>query len=224
MLHHASSGPGPPRARRRADAHRESTSPSPRAARLSHHPPSLVLLFGGPIHLAVGQHPRTQQGHRHEADPVCGRRTRRCARACRGVLDRGWKSVLVVYALPYYIAAMAGVWLSTSSTNSRTPIGRRTRSGLRQSRAARRSHLGYPRSALVHRQYRRASRAPCGAARAELSVGAVTNPVFHASPVSRCRRHGRLRPRWDEERNRLIGFRDVRNLADTAGAEAQAAD
>ena len=79
--------------------------------RVIRHP--ALLLLGGPIHLMFGQRFRARS-------TATGTRQINSVWATNGgivvlltiaIWMLGWKTVLVVYGLPYYLAAMAGVWL-----------------------------------------------------------------------------------------------------------------
>jgi omega-6 fatty acid desaturase (delta-12 desaturase) len=93
---------------------REYRARSPRGRllyRVVRHP--LLLLLGGPIHLAIGQRIRGKSaatGQRQRSNVLMTNVAIGAALAA-AFLAVGWKSVLVVYLIPYYIAAMAGVWL-----------------------------------------------------------------------------------------------------------------
>jgi omega-6 fatty acid desaturase (delta-12 desaturase) len=81
------------------------------AYRLVRHP--LALLLGGPVHLALGQRLRGRSratGSRQVAS-VWLTNLAIVLVAGLALWTVGWTSVLLAYALPYYLAAMAGVWL-----------------------------------------------------------------------------------------------------------------
>jgi len=79
--------------------------------RLIRHP--ALLLLGGPVHLALNQRFTGQDKGRRSAwrMSVWSTNFAIVAAVTVAVLTVGWQTVLVAYALPYYIAAMAGVWL-----------------------------------------------------------------------------------------------------------------
>jgi len=115
-LHHASSGDLDRRGHGDVPTLtvREYRAKSARARfgyRLIRHP--LTLLLGGPFHLMIGQRLRG----RSTATAAAQARSVWLTNAAIGALlalaftTVGWKSVLFAYGLPYYLAAMAGVWL-----------------------------------------------------------------------------------------------------------------
>ncbi len=93
---------------------REYLARSPRGRfgyRLIRHP--LALLIGGPIHLAVGQRMRgksTATGSK-QLSSVVATNVAILLSVAAAVLAVGWQTVVVAYAIPFYFAAMAGVWL-----------------------------------------------------------------------------------------------------------------
>jgi omega-6 fatty acid desaturase (delta-12 desaturase) len=115
-LHHASSGD----LERRGHGDvptltlREYQSKTPRQRfwyRVIRHP--ALLLLGGPIHLMLGQRFRkrsTATGTR-QINSVWATNAGIVVLLTAAVWMLGWSTVLVVYGLPYYLAAMAGVWL-----------------------------------------------------------------------------------------------------------------
>lgn len=115
-LHHASSGDLDRRGHGDVPTLtvREYLAKSPRAQfgyRVIRHP--LLLLLGGPIHLAVGQRLRGKSkatGPRQIAS-VWMTNLAIALTLVLAVTAVGWRTVVVAYALPYYIAAMTGVWL-----------------------------------------------------------------------------------------------------------------
>ncbi|MGE5098854.1 MAG: fatty acid desaturase [Deltaproteobacteria bacterium] len=79
--------------------------------RVIRHP--ALLLFGGPIHLMLGQRFRTRStatGTR-QINSVWATNAGIVVALTVAIWMLGWATVLVVYGLPYYLAAMAGVWL-----------------------------------------------------------------------------------------------------------------
>jgi omega-6 fatty acid desaturase (delta-12 desaturase) len=79
--------------------------------RVIRHP--ALLLLGGPIHLMLGQRFRTRStatGTR-QINSIWATNAGIVALVAVAMWLVGWKTVLVVYGLPYYLAAMAGVWL-----------------------------------------------------------------------------------------------------------------
>jgi acyl-lipid omega-6 desaturase (Delta-12 desaturase) len=79
--------------------------------RVIRHP--ALLLLGGPIHLMLGQRFRarsTATGTK-QINSVWATNAGIVLLASVALWLLGWKTVLIVYGLPYYLAAMAGVWL-----------------------------------------------------------------------------------------------------------------
>ena len=79
--------------------------------RIIRHP--LLLMLGGPIHLAIGQRLRGTSkatGPTQQAS-VLATNIGIVVMLGGAMWLFGWEAVLLVYALPYYLAAMAGVWL-----------------------------------------------------------------------------------------------------------------
>lgn len=79
--------------------------------RVIRHP--ALLLLGGPIHLMLGQRFRTRStatGTR-QINSVWATNAGIVVALTVAIWMLGWKTVLVVYGLPYYLAGMAGVWL-----------------------------------------------------------------------------------------------------------------
>ena len=115
-LHHASSGD----LDRRGNGDvptltvREYLGKSPRARflyRLIRHPAALLL--GGPIHLAVNQRfrGRSMATGKPQITSVWSTNAAIAVVLVVAFWAVGWKSVVIAYLLPYYIAALSGVWL-----------------------------------------------------------------------------------------------------------------
>lgn len=79
--------------------------------RVIRHP--LALLLGGPVHLALGQRLRFRSKATGAAQQssVLATNVAIVVALTAAVLAVGWTTVLVAYVLPYYLAAMAGVFL-----------------------------------------------------------------------------------------------------------------
>jgi acyl-lipid omega-6 desaturase (Delta-12 desaturase) len=79
--------------------------------RMIRHPAS--LMFIGPIHLMVGQRfrPRSAATRDRQMASVWGTNVAIAVALALSMWLFGWKTVLVVYGLSYYFAAMSGVWL-----------------------------------------------------------------------------------------------------------------
>jgi omega-6 fatty acid desaturase (delta-12 desaturase) len=73
----------------------------------------LVLLFLGPVHLAIGQRLRRRSLATGSAQvrSVWLTNAAIVVLFALAVITLGWTTVLLAYVIPYYIAAMAGVWL-----------------------------------------------------------------------------------------------------------------
>jgi omega-6 fatty acid desaturase (delta-12 desaturase) len=115
-LHHASSGDLDRRGHGDVPTWtvREYQSKTPRQQfwyRVIRHPAS--LLFGGPIHLLVGQRLRGRSKATRDKQITSVWATNAAIVVSLGtaVWLVGWHTVLLVYGLPYYLAGMAGVWL-----------------------------------------------------------------------------------------------------------------
>ena len=183
--------------------------------RLVRHP--AALLFGGPFHLAFGQRfrgPSTATGDRQIVSVWATN-----AAIVLGLIAAfwlvGWKSVLLAYLVPYYVAAMAGVWLFYVQHQFEDAYWAPhdswdyVEAALRGS-----SHLQLPRplrwvtaSIGLHHVHHVAPRIP----NYRLQECHDENPMFHRSPMVTLR-SGMAALRltlWDEERQRLVGFHDA---------------
>lgn len=228
-LHHASSGDLDRRGHGDVPTLtvREYLAKSPRAQlgyRIIRHPLSLML--GGPFHLLIGQRLRGK-GISSGAKQVASVWLTNVAIASLvtiGLLTVGWKSVLFAYALPYYIAAMAGVWLFYVQHQFEDAYWERhdewdyVDAALRGS-----SHLRLPTvlqwftgSIGLHHVHHVAPRIP----NYRLQSCHDANPLFAASPIVTLR-SGMAALRlslWDEEQRRLVRFADLRNVSPTTHA------
>jgi omega-6 fatty acid desaturase (delta-12 desaturase) len=219
-LHHASSGDLDRRGHGDVPTLtvREYRSRSPRARllyRIVRHPASLLL--GGPLHLALGQRfrGRSKATGDQQMASVWGTNVAIVIVVAFAVWAVGWKSVVVAYAVPYYIAASTGVWLFYVQHQFEdaywAPHGDwdYVEAALRGS-----SHLQLPQplrwftaSIGLHHVHHVAPRIP----NYRLQPCHDENTVFHGSPKITLR-SGMSAMRltlWDEERSRLVGFRDV---------------
>jgi acyl-lipid omega-6 desaturase (Delta-12 desaturase) len=79
--------------------------------RIIRHP--ILLLLGGPIHLAIGQRfrPRSNATRERQLNSVWMTNVAIALMLGLAIWMLDWKTVLLVYGVPYYLAAMAGVWL-----------------------------------------------------------------------------------------------------------------
>ena len=185
------------------------------AYRLVRHP--ALLLLGGPVHLALGQRVRgksTASGAR-QLNSVWTTNLAIVLVFGLAVWAVGWKSVLLAYALPYYLAAMAGVWLFYVQHQFEdaywAPHGdwNYVDAALRGS-----SHLQlspvlrwFTGNIGLHHVHHVAPRIP----NYRLQQCHDENAIFQHSPIVTLR-SGTAALRlalWDEERNRLVRFRDV---------------
>jgi omega-6 fatty acid desaturase (delta-12 desaturase) len=220
-LHHASSGDLDRRGHGDVPTLtvREYFARTPRARlgyRIIRHP--LSLLFGGPIHLAVGQRIRGKSKATGTLQQASVRATNIgiLIALVGAVWMAGWQSVLVAYALPYYFAAMAGVWLFYVQHQFEDAYWTRrdewdyVDASLRGS-----SHLRLPRlfrwftgDIGLHHVHHVAPKIP----NYRLQRCHDENDLFHQSPIVTVRSGvAALRlALWDEDRQRLVSFRDAR--------------
>ena len=180
-LHHASSGDLDRRGHGDVPTLtvREYLAKSPRARlgyRVIRHP--ALLLLGGPFHLAINQRRPATGTSASVSQPAAVWKTNIVLLVLFAVafVTVGWKSVVFAYLIPYYIAAMAGVWLFYIQHQFEdaywAPHNRwdYVEAALRGS-----SHLRLAvRAPVVHRQHRAAPRPPRRAADPELSVAVVS--------------------------------------------------
>jgi omega-6 fatty acid desaturase (delta-12 desaturase) len=183
--------------------------------RIIRHP--AVLLLVGPLHLVVGQRFRSRSmatGPR-QATSVWATNVAIFGLGFGAVWVAGWKSVVIAYALPYYLAALIGVWLFYVQHQFEdaywAPHERwdYAEAALRGS-----SHLQLPQplrwltgSIGLHHVHHIAPRIP----NYRLQQCHDENAVFQRSPTVTLR-SGTSALRlalWDEDRGRLVGFRDV---------------
>jgi omega-6 fatty acid desaturase (delta-12 desaturase) len=115
-LHHASSGDLDRRGHGDVPTLtvREYREKSPRARllyRLIRHP--ALLLLGGPVHLAIGQRVRGRSLATRDKQIASVWLTNAgiALVLATGFWFAGWRTVVFAYLIPYYVAAMAGVWL-----------------------------------------------------------------------------------------------------------------
>ena len=186
--------------------------------RLVRHPASLLLV--GPVHLAVGQRFRDKGITTGSAQVTSVWATNAAILlALAGAFWLvGWQTVLIAYALPYYFAAMAGVWLFYVQHQFEDaywePHGEwdYVEAALRGS-----SHLQLPGvlrwftgNIGLHHVHHVAPRIP----NYRLQQCHDANATFQRSPTVTMR-SGMAALRlalWDEDRGRLIGFRDLTGI------------
>ncbi|HVZ76796.1 MAG TPA: fatty acid desaturase [Gemmatimonadaceae bacterium] len=219
-LHHASSGDLDRRGHGDVPTLtvREYLARSPRGRllyRILRHPAALLL--GGPLHLAIGQRLRGRSKATGSRQIASVWATNAGIALLLGVAlwTVGWRTVLVAYALPYYLAAMAGVWLFYVQHQFEdaywAPHGDwdYVDAALLGS-----SHLRLPAvlqwftgSIGLHHVHHVAPRIP----NFRLQSCHDANPLFARSPVI-TPRSGMASLRlalWDEDQHRLVRFRDV---------------
>ena len=219
-LHHASSGDLDRRGHGDVPTLtvREYRSRSPRgrlAYRIVRHP--LALLLVGPLQLAIGQRfrgPSKATGPRQIAS-VWSTNAAIAVLLAGALWAVGWKSVLIAYGLPYYIAASMGVWLFYVQHQFEDAYWAPhdnwdyTEAALRGS-----SHLRLPQPLRwltadigLHHVHHVAPRIP----NYRLQQCHDANAVFQSSPMITLR-SGTAAFRltlWDEDRNRMVSFRAV---------------
>ena len=187
--------------------------------RILRHP--LTLLLGGPFHLMIGQRLRGKS----TATAAPQARSVWLTNAAIGALlllaftTVGWKSVLFAYGLPYYLAAMAGVWLFYVQHQFEDAYWAPhdewdyVDAALRGS-----SHLRLPAilqwftgSIGLHHVHHVAPRIP----NYRLQECQDSSDVFARSPVITLRSSLTALglALWDEDRQRLVRFRDVIDLS-----------
>jgi omega-6 fatty acid desaturase (delta-12 desaturase) len=183
--------------------------------RIIRHPASLLL--GGPFHLMIGQRMRGK-------GKATGRRQLASVWLTNAAIVLlvsamfwlvGWRSVLVAYALPYYLAASIGVWLFYVQHQFEDAYWA-THDDWNYVEAALlgSSHLRLPPvlqwftgSIGLHHVHHVAPRVP----NFRLQLCHDSSPMFAKSPVVTPRSAmASLRlALWDEDRQRLVAFRDV---------------
>ena len=219
-LHHASSGDLDRRGHGDVPTLtvREYLAKTPRKRllyRTIRHP--LTLLLGGPIHLMLGQRLRGKSkatGAKQVAS-VWFTNAAIAALVVTALLTVGWKSLLLAYILPYYLAAMAGVWLFYVQHQFEDAYWAPHETWSYVDAALRgSSHLRLPPvlqwftgSIGLHHVHHVAPRIP----NFRLQSCHDATPLFAGSPVITLS-SGMAALRlalWDEDRGRLVRFRDV---------------
>lgn len=197
---------------------REYLAKSPRDRlfyRIIRHPAALLL--GGPFHLLIGQR---LSGTAKAAGPrqlTSVWSTNVAIALLLGVAFwlTGWRTVLLAYALPYYLAAMAGVWLFYVQHQFEDAYwSPHDEWDYVDAALLGSSHLRLPAvlqwftgSIGLHHVHHVAPRIP----NYRLQSCHDSNPLFARSPVITFRSAmPSLRlALWDEDRRRLVRFRDV---------------
>jgi omega-6 fatty acid desaturase (delta-12 desaturase) len=190
-----------------------------RRYRIMRHP--AALLIGGPIYLAVGQRLRGKSlaTRSPQAKSVLFTNAAIILALAIALFAVGWRSVLVAYALPYYFAAMAGVWLFYVQHQFEdaywAPHGEwdYLEAALQGS-----THLQLPwvlqwftGSIGLHHVHHVAPRIP----NYRLQACHDENALFSRSPIVTVR-SGMAALRlslWDETRGRMVSFRDIATSA-----------
>ncbi|MDE3152701.1 MAG: fatty acid desaturase [Gemmatimonadota bacterium] len=186
-----------------------------RKYRIMRHP--LVLLLGGPLHLAINQRVRGRSLATRSPQVASVWLTNAAIAAGLTVAfwTVGWKTVVFAFALPYYFAAMAGVWLfyvqhqfedaywTAHSDWDYVDAALRGSTHLQLSPVLR----WFTGSIGLHHVHHVAPKIP----NYRLQACHDANALFHRSPVVTVRSGvGALRlALWDEEQQRLVRFRDV---------------
>jgi acyl-lipid omega-6 desaturase (Delta-12 desaturase) len=219
-LHHASSGDLDRRGHGDVPTLtvREYAAKSPSAKlgyRILRHP--ALLLLGGPVHLALGQRVRgksTATGAR-QITSVWSTNVAIAIAFAAAFWVVGWRSVVLTYLIPYYVAAMSGVWLfyvqhqfedaywETHGEWSYLEAALRGSSHLKLSPVLQ----WFTGSIGLHHVHHVAPRIP----NYRLQRCHDDNALFQQSPVVTLR-SGTAALRlalWDEDQRRLIRFRDI---------------
>ena len=185
------------------------------AYRIIRHP--MLLLLGGPVHLALNQRlrDRSQATRSAQVASVWLTNIAIVALLSVAILTVGWMTVLVAYIVPYYLAAIAGVWLfyvqhqfegaywvSHDDWNY-LDAALQGSTHLRLSPVLR----WFTGSIGLHHVHHAAPKIP----NYRLQSCHDENPLFHRSPIVTLR-SGTAALRlalWDERRGRMVRFRDV---------------
>jgi len=187
--------------------------------RIVRHP--LLLLLGGPFHLALGQRLRGRgvaTGERQQSNVLATNLALGGGLAI-AFWTVGWPTVLLAYLLPYYVAAMAGVWLFYVQHQFEDAYWAPhsdwdyVDAALRGS-----SHLRLPAvlnwftgNIGLHHVHHVAPRIP----NHRLQRCHAENPLFHDSPTVTLR-SGMAALRlalWDEKQGRLVSFAEAESVA-----------
>jgi omega-6 fatty acid desaturase (delta-12 desaturase) len=183
--------------------------------RIVRHP--LLLLLGGPIHLAIGQRFRGKSAATKDRQiaSVWATNVALVAMIAIGLLTLGWQFMLVAYFLPYYAAAMAGVWLFYVQHQFEDAYwADHNEWNYVDAALLGSSHLRLPRVLAwftgnigLHHVHHVAPRIP----NHRLQECHDRNPLFQKSPTVTLRSGTRaLRlALWDEDGKRLVSFRDI---------------
>ena len=195
--------------------------------RLVRHP--ALLLLGGPIHLALNQRVRSpgQATRSAQSASVWWTNVAIVMSISLALLIVGWRSVVIGYLVPYYIAAMAGVWLFYVQHQFEDAYwASHDEWNYLDAALGGSTHLRLPAllqwctgSIGFHHVHHAAPRIP----NYRLQACHDENALFHRSPVVTFR-SGMAALRlalWDESRGRMVRFRDVADeIARPAGPAA----
>ena len=185
------------------------------AYRLVRHPAALLLV--GPFHLVLNQRfrGRSVATRSRQISSVWGTNAAIAALLALGFWLLGWQAVVIAYLVPYYLAAMAGIWLFYVQHQFEDAYWA-PHQGWDYADAALQgsSHLVLPPilrwftgNIGLHHVHHVAPRIP----NYRLQECHDQNEVFHMSPtVTPLSGIAALRlALWDEDRQRLVAFRDV---------------
>jgi len=218
-LHHASSGDLDRRGHGDVPTLtvREYLARSPkqrRLYRLVRHPAALLL--GGPFHLAIGQRLRGQdKAGSRQATSVLVTNVAIALALGIAIWLVGWTTVLFAYGVPYYLAAMAGVWLFYVQHQFEDAYWAPHDEWAYVDAALQgSSHLRLPPplgwftgNIGLHHVHHVAPRIPnyrlqsCHDSNALFAISPVVTPVSGMAAL--------LLALWDEDQHRLVRFRDV---------------
>jgi acyl-lipid omega-6 desaturase (Delta-12 desaturase) len=183
--------------------------------RVVRHP--ALLLLGGPLYLALSNRTSGQgtSGGARQVASVWLTNVTIGVLLTVAFVAFGWQTVVLAYLLPFYIAAMAGVWLFYVQHQfedaywSRHDDWNYVEAALRGSSHLRLSPVlqWFTGSIGLHHVHHVAPKIP----NYRLQSCHDANEMFHDSPVVTLRSGtaGLRLALWDEERERLVGFRDV---------------
>jgi omega-6 fatty acid desaturase (delta-12 desaturase) len=185
------------------------------AYRTIRHP--ALLLLGGPFHLALNQRLRARSvaTRKTQVASVWWTNAAIVALLSAAILTVGWRSVLIAYLLPYYFAAVAGVWLFYVQHQFEDAYWVSheewdyLEAALQGSTHLRMSPLlqWFTGSIGLHHVHHAAPKIP----NYRLQDCHDENALFHRSPVVTLR-SGTAALRlalWDEDGGRMVRFRDV---------------
>jgi omega-6 fatty acid desaturase (delta-12 desaturase) len=178
----------------------------------------IFLLLGGPFHLAINQRfrPRSRATKGPQIASVWWTNVGIATLLLIAFPLLGWKSVLVAWLLPYYLAGMAGVWLFYVQHQFEDAywVDHKDWNYLDAALLGS-THLQLPSvlqwftgSIGLHHVHHIAPRIP----NFELQSCHDANPLFHRSPVITLKTgmESLRLALWDEARGRMVSFREAR--------------